>query len=251
MATRRPPAAASRPGFRPDGTPLSGTETIAAVRAETDTVLLSFSCGKDSIAAWLAVRDVFPNIVPFYLYLVPDLAFVDESLDYYEQWFGTRIIRVPHPTFYGQMNTFVMQAPENCAVIEAARLPLFTFDDVSRLLIEDYDLPASTFTLTGIRAADSPNRRSAINQHGPINWNRRYAYPVWDLLKADMVELLYSSGIHLPIDYQWFGRSFDGIDYRFLSVIKREAPADYARILAWFPLADLELFRYEQLEASR
>ena len=31
-------------------------EVIAEVREQTDTVLLSFSCGKDSIAAALALR---------------------------------------------------------------------------------------------------------------------------------------------------------------------------------------------------
>jgi hypothetical protein len=43
-------------------------------------------------------------------------------------------------------------------------------------------------------------------------------------------------------EYEWFGRSFDGIDWRFLAPIKQHAPDDYARILDWFPLADLEVF---------
>lgn len=39
-------------------------QAIAHVRAQTDTVMLSFSAGKDSIAAWLALRDRFPKIIP-------------------------------------------------------------------------------------------------------------------------------------------------------------------------------------------
>ena len=41
----------------------------------------------------------------------------------------------------------------------------------------------------------------------------------------------------LPVDYEMFGRSFDGIDYRFISPIKERFPDDYARILEWFPMA--------------
>lgn len=47
----------------------------------------------------------------------------------------------------------------------------------------------------------------------------------------------------VPPDYQWFQRSFDGLDVRFLAKIRKHAPGDYARILEWFPLAELELHR--------
>jgi hypothetical protein len=47
-----------------------------------------------------------------------------------------------------------------------------------------------------------------------------------------------------------FGRSFDGIDYRFLEPISRLYPEDYQRILQDFPLADLELFRRRMQDAT-
>ncbi|MFD6070295.1 hypothetical protein [Amycolatopsis lurida] len=49
----------------------------------------------------------------------------------------------------------------------------------------------------------------------------------------------------LPIDYEWYGRSFDGLDYRFIEPLSRHAPEDYARALDWFPLAELELLRHD------
>lgn len=42
-------------------------------------MLLAFSRGKDSIAAWRALRDAGVEVKPFHLYLVPGLAFADES----------------------------------------------------------------------------------------------------------------------------------------------------------------------------
>lgn len=227
--------------------PLPGPETIRAIRAETDTVLLSFSCGKDSIATWLAVRDHFPNVVPFYMQRIPGISFVERSLAYYEDFFGCHIVRALHPWLYQALNSMVWQPPERFKIIEAARLPVFTYDDVSRVIIEDQKLPESTFTLSGVRAADNPHRKANLRRTGPINWARRMAYPVWDMKKAALVELISAAGVSLPIDYEWFGRSFDGLDYRFISVIKEKSPQDWQLILDWFPLAELELLRYDKL----
>jgi len=62
--------------------------------------LLAFSCGKDSIVAWLKLRKYFKKIVPYYMYCVPNLEFVEKSLRYYEDWFGCHIARMPHPSLY-------------------------------------------------------------------------------------------------------------------------------------------------------
>lgn len=59
---------------------MTGAETIARVREHQSETLLAFSTGKDAIAAWLAVRDSFEAVHPYYLYLVPGLEFVEESL---------------------------------------------------------------------------------------------------------------------------------------------------------------------------
>lgn len=53
--------------------PLTGAQTIAAVRAKQSETLLAFSTGKDAIAAWLAIREHFDAVHPYYLYLVPGL----------------------------------------------------------------------------------------------------------------------------------------------------------------------------------
>ena len=60
-----------KPVFNPDGTPLSGMDVIRTIQDETDTVLMSFSRGKDSIAAWLTIRPYFKRIVPYHLWGVP------------------------------------------------------------------------------------------------------------------------------------------------------------------------------------
>jgi 3'-phosphoadenosine 5'-phosphosulfate sulfotransferase (PAPS reductase)/FAD synthetase len=206
-----------------------------------DTVLLAFSGGKDAISAWLAVRDHF-RVVPYFMYLVPGLEFIEESLSYYERVLGTRIIRVPHPSLFRCLNNLVFQPPERRALIARARLDNLDYKDIQDLLRADHGIPRA-YVATGVRAADSPLRRLAVMRHGVINDKKKQFWPVHDWRIADVWREIGAAGIKLPVDYEMFGRSFDGLDYRFLKPIKDRFPRDYARILEWFPLADLEIFR--------
>jgi len=97
----------------------------------------------------------------------------------------------------------------------------------------------------GTRAADSPIRLANIRRYGSANPKRRSFLPVYDWKIARLCEIIKAAGLKLPVDYRLFGRSFDGIDFRFLKPIKDNFPKDYQRILAWFPLAELEIKRRE------
>ena len=94
--------------------------------------MLAFSTGKDSVVAWLEMRKYFNKITPIYLYSVPDLEFVERGLRYFEDFFKTRIVRLPHPSVYRQLNNLVFQAPENCTIIESAGLPDFGVTPLKR-----------------------------------------------------------------------------------------------------------------------
>lgn len=194
------------------------------------------------------MRPHFDRIVPYYLYLVPGLEFEEESLDYYERFFGVKITRLPHVSVYRLLNNLVFQAPENCAVVEQADLPEPSYEDIRIAMTKKFGLSEDTFVADGVRAADSPMRRVAIMKHGPISWRQKKYHPVWDWLKADLVDCFRREGVKLPIDYKLWGRTFDGIDLRFLVPLKRHFPRDYRRVLEFFPLAELEVFRWERAQ---
>lgn len=228
---------------------LNGVETIARVRELQTETLLAFSTGKDAIAAWLAIRDHFDKVHPYYLYLVPGLEFVEESLAYYEQFFGVKIARLPHPSLHRWLNTYTFQPPERVAVINQAKLPWHDYKDIRKVMIEDRGLQEDMLVADGVRAADSPMRRIAIMSHGPITLNQGRYHPIWDWRKADLLDCFRKSGVKLPEDYKLFGRSFDGLDLRFLLPLKKHRPKDYQTVLEWFPCADLEVFRWEKSHA--
>ena len=234
------------PGFyEPAGIkPLSGEDTIKYVQNELGQtkVLLSFSCGKDSVALWLALRDRF-EIVPFYLYRIPGISFVEDSLNYYEDYFGQEIVRLPHPTFYRMLANLVWQPPERVGVLLAMNLFEFSYDDLNDLLSEHYDIP-EPMCATGIRAVDNIWRRTAMIQRGPINMKRRYFYPIWDMNIAQVQQELVNAKVKLGVDYRLFGRSFDGMDYRFMKPVKDNYPQDWELIKEWFPFVEMEILRY-------
>lgn len=228
----------------------SGAEVARSIAERSGgRCLVAFSCGKDALAAYLQVRDVFAEVALYHLDLVPGLEFVDESIAYFERALGVTIQRAPHPSLWRWLNNFTYQSPERCAVIEAANLPNYNYEQTRELIAHRLGWGGLAWTADGVRAADSPMRRVALATHGPVSERQRTFKPVWDWQKADVLNAIKTAGLQLPVDYELFGRSFDGIDLRFLDPIRKRFPRDYARILEWFPLADVQYLREEMRDA--
>jgi hypothetical protein len=206
-------------------------------------VLLSFSCGKDSIAAWLALRDAGVEVVPAYLYYVPGLRFIDDELAYFEDVFGQRIHQFPHPSLYRWLGSRVFQAPERLRVLEAAGMPVPEYDELWDLIRADLKLPKATLVADGVRASDSIVRRAAFVKYGLLKRSKRKVSPVADWLKAEVMGRIEQAKIELPVDYKWFGRSFDGVDARFAGPLREHDPEDFEILKSWFPLVEADLVR--------
>jgi 3'-phosphoadenosine 5'-phosphosulfate sulfotransferase (PAPS reductase)/FAD synthetase len=218
----------------------------AAVLADNGpTVLLSFSGGKDSLSCWIALRRAgFTRIVPFYYYLVPDLEFVEQSLRTYEHHFNTPILRVPNPELLRMLRHHVLQPPERSAILDSmGQLPRYTYEELEEYVRRVTGVGRDTYVAVGSRAADSPIRLANIRRYGSRNPTRRSFLPVYDWRILDVKEALAAEGLQLSPEYRWFGRTFDGLDERFLTALSVHAPRDYERICAWFPMAPLEIFR--------
>ena len=239
-------------------TTLKGQPPSAEVRAQLAVagrpVMLAFSRGKDSIAAWLALRDAGVDVRPFFLYLIPGrpgegggLPFEAADLERWEATFKVPILRAPHPGLYRWLRNLTFQPPDRWRSILAANLPKLTHETVNARVRADFGLPPDTWICDGVRANDSLVRRAALATHGVYRQRLGKVSPVWDWTTAEVRDRIATAGLTLPVDYAWFGRSFDGLDYRFLGPLKQHAPDDYARVLEWFPLADAELFRHDMI----
>lgn len=234
--------------------PIEGQPPSAEIRQrlkdENRPVCVAFSGGKDCIAAELALQESGVETHLAHLYLIPGkipgetLNFVEDSLKYFEDTWQKPIHRYPHPSFYRWLNNFVFQAPERCQVIEAAGLPTPDYEEMWDLIRIDLGLESDTWVADGVRAADSLVRRASIKKHGAMKLKNRKVSPIYDWLNGSVYDYIQDHGVKLPKDYDYFDRSFDGLDYRFLKPIKDNEPEDYEQILSWFPLAELEIMRY-------
>lgn len=226
-----------------NGQPTS-KEILERLAALDQPVALSFSCGKDSIATWLAMREYDIEIVPVYFWLVPDLQFVNDELGYFEDYFGAHIHRYPNPSFFRLINHCVDQPPERLRVIEAANLPTPDYQQTWEVVLDELVLDPKTWKADGVRAADSLNRRTSFVKHGVMKESNRKVSPIADWLKAEVMGCIEDAGVELPIDYEIFGRSFDGTDYRFTEPLRRHLPDDYQRLLDWFPFLAADFIRH-------
>ncbi len=222
----------------------NGDELCKYVRENFgDTVLLSFSTGKDSIGAWLQLRKYFSDIIPYYMFTHPDIKFINDYLSYCEDWFGVRIIRVPHPSIYRFWCNFVFQPPDRIEKIYDLGIKQFDYDDINAVIKFELGLDDNVYQANGVCARDSLNRWSSFKKWGSLNPNRKTFSPIYDWKKARMVQEFRNAKVKLPVDYRLFGRSLDGLDCRFMEPLRNAYPEDYDRAMEIAPFADMDLYR--------
>lgn len=200
-----------------------------------DSVLVSFSMGKDSIAVMDMCFKYFKNVQPFFMYMVPGLKFQEEALSKYEHHYKKKIIRVPHfetADFY-RFGSF--------------RDPDYSVPRVKIKSIYDY-LRSKTgicWIAGGEKINDSIVRRAMLKHSGSIDEQRLRFYPVMYWTDKDVKQYIKMHGLLYPKFNRELGFSFHSLAGKELSAIKRIYPQDYQRILKFFPEAEAGVLQYE------
>lgn len=229
---------------------LEGTTASAALCREVSrlsggTVLLGFSRGKDSIAAWLWLRQLGIRVLPFHLAGIPGLSFVDRSLAYYEQWFATPIERLIEGSLYDSIGSLVYQPGEDEAWIDALDLWGYNNHYAADWMRRKYGVPGA-WVAWGINLTDSIDRRIYVTKYqGRIESNRSF-YPCFDWTKKQIMAAIRENEIRLPDDYLLSSRSFTGVPrVRTLTRLKEVFPEDFERVKLFFPMCEAALARNE------
>jgi hypothetical protein len=203
--------------------------------------------GKDSIASYIQLKRYFKNVHNVFYFMIPDLKFQRDSLDYYEQKFGEKIHIIPSPHFYIQLTKLMYQSPERINAIDNLILDgvifIPTHDQLFSWVKDDLKLSQDTYVATGVRRDDSLTRRLSIKKTGAENVKRKQFFPVFDWSISKIRQDIADSGIKLPIDYKIWGRTFDGVQYSFLKGMRDNFPDDYETIKFWFPLCEIDFLR--------
>lgn len=223
-------------------------EPIAQFIRKQGRIILSFSAGKDSLTCWCILRELGVEVKPFYLYMIPGISWIEDYLAYLEDWSGEHITRCLHPQVYTWIRTYGFQTPERAEAIELLDLPQFDYPDIEggvrrTLAARHGEVWRGVWSCVGTRTQDSPQRRRSFDKYGWKRTKLRKLYPIWNFSKQDVIDTLRRHKVKLSPCYRMFGRSFDGVDYRFLDGIRTDYPEDYQRILEWVPLAGAEFAR--------
>lgn len=227
---------------------------------KTDTVLLAFSLGKDSVAAYLQLKRFFRNVHLYYYYIAPGIPFIDASVRYYEDVFGQKIVQVPSASFLENVNDLLFLDVNTALIVNELRQDLPTFLKNSHSEMNDIlstyaksllNIPLDTITADGNRADDNSMRRTSLIMHSPFSKNRNHFRPIYDWSKKEVLQVIKDANIKLPIDYRIWGRSFDGIDYKFTKGLKDNLPNSYEYLRSWYPCIDLELKKYENFSQHK
>lgn len=211
-------------------------DPIKTQASVTDSVIVGFSGGKDSIVTLDLCFRYFKNVRPFFMYLVPGLSFQENMLKRYEERYGTEIIRLPH---------------FECS--EFLKYGSFTMADWNVDIVGINDTYAYLRDLTGIhwiaageRCADSIVRNAMIKKSGSIDYKRGRFYPLAYWKKNEVLQYIKQKKLYLSKEQKEIGFSFRSLAGNELAVIKEYYPEDYEKILKVYPFAGAGVERFEK-----
>lgn len=223
----------------------TGEELCAYVREQTGpAVILKFSRGKDAQAAYHQLRRFFDRIVCVHLDALPEpLRLETEGIARWERFTGEKVLRYVQPAFVRKMQNYVYQPPGRWQSIQAAAFPSgYDYEAINDHARRAAGVPRA-WAAVGSRAADSILRRRSIKMSGSLTPSQRKFLPVFDWNLDRVCAAVEELGVGLPVDYELFGRTFDGISCDYLGPLRERYPDDYERVLRWFPLARLGVER--------
>nr|DAV56290.1 MAG TPA: phosphoadenosine-phosphosulfate reductase [Caudoviricetes sp.] len=211
-------------------------DPIKTMAKVTDSVIVGFSGGKDSVVTLDLCMRHFDRVAAFFMYQCPDMEFQERNLRFYERKYGIEIMRLPHfdvsPMFrYG-----------------AYRDPDWTVPVVGMNEVYDYVRSETGiyWIAAGERIADSLIRRAMIKKSGSIDEKRGRFYPISGWKKGEVVKYIKHRKLKLPVEYEKLGFSFRSIDGPNLAFIKQQFPDDYEKVLRLYPYAEAAVRRFEE-----
>ena len=208
-------------------------DAIKAQAKITDSVLVGFSGGKDSIVTLDLCFRYFKNVRVFFMYMVEGLSFQEKLLQWYEKKYDTEIIRVPHfENSYDMRFGVFRQMDYDVSYV--------TITDVYNYVRLQTDIH---WIACGERIDDSIIRRAMIKNSSSIDKKRGRFYPVAYWSKRDVMEYIKFHKLKMGDDSKEFGFSFAALDGRQLTFIKNNYPDDYEKILKIYPFAEAAVKR--------
>ena len=211
----------------------STLDRLKAASAKSDSVLVSYSDGKDSRAVMDLCQRSFKTVKAFFMYFIPGLEYIETRLAEAEQRYGIKIARYPHWVLGKCLRNNVYRSEwyGNDDVI-----PEWTLKEVHTLARAD---SGCKIIAIGAKKSDGGWRRRTLWQ---IDDPDKYVLPIVDWSKEELMAYLARRNISAP-DAE--GGRISGADLStpFLLWLNDKHPEDFKRLLEVFPFAEAVVWR--------
>ena len=202
----------------------------------TDSVIVAFSGGKESIVTLDLCFRYFKTVKPFFMYICPDLSFQEKTLQWYEKNYQTEITRLPHMDVSEFFHYGSFRPPDYS-------FPIISINDIYRYMRLENNI---WWIAAGERIDDSIVRRAMMKKSGSIDVQRGRFYPVSAWKKKEIMAYIKHHNLYLSPDSRKLGFSFRSLDGNELLMIKQNFPDDYEKILKLYPFAGAGVKRAEE-----
>jgi hypothetical protein len=214
-------------------------EKISKLRDKTN--VLHFSCGADSVASYLRLKEHDINPILVYHYFIKDLPMVKNYIDWFCKRFNERIYQISSTLWAEHIDNALFQLPIKAREkfrnnIAATELYLYT-KEVGDLMIKDALGGEVVFHL-GLKYTDGLRRYQHLQKHG-VSFNDKF-YPVASYKISDIRDILTRNKCILPIEYGLWGISWEGPRAWNINLIREHCPETYKKLIAMFPLIGLQ-----------
>lgn len=249
--------------FKPEGTVQSRLLCEEISKRSGGICILAFSRGKDSIPAWVWLREFFHTIYVYHMAPAPKLEYVETSLQYYEKVFESPILRFIDGEVLENIKGKSLQFLSTYELIDSLNFPTgyYAHEEMARVVRDKYNCPNAwhamamlandnMFRLLNLRKK-SPNGELSIE--GGFSRRPMTFYPTFDWTLAQNVEVLVNNNIHLPDDYLMSHRTISSIPgSNVIEALVNNYPADFEKIQALFPLIKTDWARnqFRRMKAS-
>lgn len=202
----------------------------------SDSVLVAFSGGKDAIVALDLCVKFFKRVEAFFMYSVPNLEFQEKILNRYEEIYGIKIHRLPHP------DVSVLYH-EGIYTVRDESVPKVTINDTFNYARH---LSGIEWIASGERTTDSIERNAKIKNSSSIDYKTKKFYPVAYWRKSEIYAYIKAKKLYIPRVNKDFGYSIDGLWGDALVWLKENYPQDYQKVERAFPLYGAQALRWEK-----
>ena len=211
---------------------------ITEFAKKTDSVIVYFSCGKDSIVLLDLCHKYFKNLSVWFFYLVKDLSFQENYLQFVERKYNIKINRIPHFQLSSMIKNYVYRPVDNCS----KKIQVIKPNDIDLYIRQQAGFEYIT---SGEKGYDSIPRRAMLKKCHGIDEKRKRMFPLTVWNDKAIWEYIKKNKLPIPADYRLFGHSFGRLWVEELTAIKNNYPNDYSKILEVFPYAESAIKRAE------